>query len=140
MHSLRYTLLSIALGTALNAAAAEAQATSPALPVPPPAALPLLGQSAPDYASLLARFAAARGLGTVVDRDTLPAALRAVRQATAQLLDQQGLSARVTCPMPVAKVDPASLERMPVAVDDTATSEPSARQGTIRGCVNPLNR
>ncbi len=139
MHALRYTLLSVALGTALNTAAAEAQATSPALPVPPPAALPLLGQSARDYASLLARFAAARGLGTVVDRDTLPAALR-VRQGTAQLLDQQSLSARVTCPMPVAKVDPATLERMPVAVADTATSEPSARQGTIRGCVNPLNR
>ena len=140
MHALRHTLLSAALGTALTATAAEAQVTSPALPVPPPAALPLLGQSSPDYASLLARFAAARGLGTVVDRDTLPAALRAVRQATAQLRDQLSPSARVSCPMPVAKVDPATLERMPVADADTSTREPSARQGTIRGCVNPLQR
>lgn len=142
MHTLGNALVLAALGSALVASTGRAQSAPSA--TPPSFALRFDSVVSPSermlrMATTLERFAAERGLGIVMDQSSLPPALRTRRfTATSMGGAVPPVSERVQCPMPVVKVDPTTLEPMPVAVSDTVATAPSARRGTIVGCVNPL--
>jgi hypothetical protein len=144
VHTLGNALIFAALGSALVASTGRAQSAPAA--TQPSVALPSDSLVSPRermlrMATTLERFAAERGLGVVIDQSSLSPVLRTRRLRTTPIEGPvPPMSERVQCPMPVAKVDPNTLTPMPVAVTDTVATAPSARRGTIVGCVNPLER
>ncbi len=140
MRSHHCVVLATALAVVQHASRSEAQSVAPAPAVAATGAPLAVGPSAVTDPSPLERYAASRGFGVAPRVQQPPTWWRTLQQAAKTDNVEQPPLGRVTCPMPVANVDPKTLEPMPVATVDSAAFAPSTRTGVIAGCDNPLWR